>query len=125
MQIEETLPSTISPGKDVKEEIKIDDIEKQLLRIVAEKNFKLLETYNKYSANSSIALYRDILRNLEDYYKNLNIENDNNKIILAKIFETLKCQFSIIESLQIENKKEEIVALLFATIFLHFKKLLS
>lgn len=125
MQIEETQPTTILPGKEIKETVKVDSVEKHLLSLLAEKNFKLLEIYNKYSASSSVALYRDILKNLEDYYKNLNVESDSNKVILAKIFETLKCQFSIIESLQIENKKEEILVLLFVTTFLHFKKLLS
>jgi hypothetical protein len=125
MQIEESQPSTILPGKDVKESISIDNIEKQIQSLIAEKNFKLLDTYKRYSATSSIALYRDILKNLEDFYKNLTFENDNQKLILSKIFDTLKSQFSIIETLQIENNKEDILILLFVTTFLHLKKLLS
>lgn len=125
MQIEEIQPTSILPGKTVKEDIKIENIEKQLLSLVAEKNYKLLDTYNKYSASNSIALYRDMLKNLEEHYKSLSVENENTKIIIAKIFETIKSQYSIIESLQIENKKEEILILMFVTVFSHIKKLLS
>lgn len=125
MQFEENNSTSIPPGKALKQEAKIEEVEKLLVSLIAEKQFSLLDTYNKYSASSSIAIYRDTLKNLEEYYKNLNLENDNQKVILSKIFETLKCQFGIIESLGLDNKTEEILMVLFVTSFLHIKRLLS
>lgn len=125
MQFEEISPATILPVKEKKIITKIEDIEKSLQNLIAEKGYKTVSIYNKYSAAAPVAVYRDLLKNLEDYYKNLPIESDEHKVILSKIFDTLKNQFNIIETIKVESNSEEILVLLFTTIFLHLKRFLS
>lgn len=125
MQFEEIQSTSILPVKGEKEHIGIEVLEKNLQNLIAEKGYNIVTVYNKYSASTPVAVYRDIFKNLEDYYKNLPIENDEHKLILTKIFETIKSQFSIIDMLKVESNSEEILVLLFTTIFSHLKSFLS
>ncbi len=122
MQITEVDYSTIKPGVVEKKSVPISDIEELLIKSAGEKILPYINTYNKYSAASNSAVIRDFLKNLEEYYKNKNIDDANKKIIISKVFDTLKSQFSILESLQIENDSSELLIMLFSTIFSHFKK---
>jgi hypothetical protein len=125
MQITEVDYSSIKAGTEDKKTITARDLEEQLLKSSGEKILPYINTYNKYSTTSYNTVLKDVIKNLEEYFKNKNIDDINKKIIVSKIFDSIKNQLQILEALQIENNDAELLVMLFSTIFSHFKKFLN
>lgn len=124
MEFKEFPTSSIQPVRELDDNITYEEIESQLIKDISSKQPSLLKTYSKYSSLNTSSFLRDIIKNLEDYFKSQTLENDNDKIIVAKVFETIKNQLNILELYNNENKNKEVLTLIFTTTLLHIKKLL-
>ncbi len=124
MEFKELPTSSIQPVRELDGNITYEEIESQLIKDISSKQPSLLKTYSKYSTLNTSSFLRDIIKNLEDYFKSQTLENDNDKIIVAKVFETIKNQLNILELYNNENKNKEVLTLIFTTTLLHIKKLL-
>ena len=125
IQISEIDYSSIKPGKNIKEVFSVSDLEEQILKSFGDKILPHINLYNKYSTSSNSAVLRDLFKNLEDYFKSKKIDDDDKKVVIAKVFETIKNQIQILETIQPDNNIPELVIILYSTVFTHFKRLLS
>jgi hypothetical protein len=126
MNIEETRYSGIAPVQEHKVTISIEDIERELLNILAKNDYNLVTLYNSYNTRSNNTPLKDILLNLEQLLKVNFLEDEKKLFISNNVFETIKAQLKILESLDESSASkssiQEISTVLFATIFSYFKK---
>jgi hypothetical protein len=123
---EEKLPSSILPVKEHTESISVEDIEKGVLNLLSKKNYKLVETYNMYKGRNANALLKDIVMTLEELLKAKMLEDEKKQYTANLIFGTIKSQIKILENLNEEILKSEVVeqitVALLSTTLLYFKK---
>jgi hypothetical protein len=124
MQITEVEYSSIKPGSENKKVFTVLEFEEQFLKASGEKILPFINTYNKYASTSNSTVLRDLIKNLEEYFKSKPLDDANKKIIITKVFDSIKNQLQILECLQIDNNDSELLVMLFSTIFSHFKKFL-
>ena len=126
MIIEEKPYSSVTLQAENKRDIDINEVEKDILNILARANYSYISIYEAYSTRNNNTPLRDIVLNLEQHIKNNFVENEQNCFISKQVFDTLKAQFKVLESLQ-ENSVskstvQEISVVLFATLFSYLKK---
>lgn len=125
MNINIVQPSSVLPGQSIEEDISIADLESKLLKLIGKKQINLLNVYNKFSSTTTANIIKDIFKNLEEYFKSKNIDEDEKKAILTNVFSAIKSQISILENLNLSKNNEEVLVVLFATVFLSIKRFLS
>lgn len=124
MDIVENNNTYILPRSETKSLPEIDEIEKQIKLLILSKDPNMMGYYDRYSSFTSVAVFRDIVKNLEDYFKSKNIADEKDKVIINKTFDTLKNQFNVLELFNSGETNNQILIIIFSTIFSHLKKLL-
>lgn len=122
---EERVGSSILPGKESVKNFNLSDIENEILNQIGKKGFNYTQLYSAYSTRCNNTPLRDIVNNLEQLLKSIAINDEKKLFILNNVFDTLKAQFKILESLDESNgseKTQKVVVLLYATIFSYLKK---
>jgi hypothetical protein len=126
MTIEEKPYSSVTLKQENNKVIDINEIEKDILNILAKTNYTFVSLYDSYSSRCNNTPLKDIVLNLEQHLKNKFVENEQDCFIAKQVFETIKAQFKILENLQenTTNKTtvQEVSVVLFATLFSYFKK---
>lgn len=122
MITEERVGSSVLPGRDTVKEVNITDIENECFNLIAKKGFNLTQLYTAHSTRCNNTPLKDIIINLEQLFKVSVISDEKKLFILNSVFETLKAQFKILESLVEKEDNEKITVVLYATIFSYFKK---
>jgi hypothetical protein len=126
MITEERPGSMVLPGKEGIKDVQISEIEENILSLLAKKNYNLVSLYSMYNTRSNNTPLKDIVLNLEQLLKSTFI-NDENKVFISKnIFDTIKSQFKILETIDENSSSPEqmqkILIVLYSTIFSYLKK---
>lgn len=125
METEIRPSSIIPPGKEEKKEYSIKDFENILEYLLAKIDPKLLKLFTFYSVRSGNSEIRDFLKNYENLIKD-KIQSTEESFLITTLFGTIYQQLSLLEQIKLDKTlKEEVVAVMGATLCSHIKKFLS
>ena len=123
MLFNEVTPSSVLPGKKVELIYSIAQIKDIFLDILSKKGRSYYEIFNRNTIKTPNPL-KSLLINLEEHLKAKCLDDDQ-KIVLKQVFDTIRNQFNLLEHIKLkETKSDEVVTVLLAVAISHLENLI-